>query len=159
MSSVVISGNTSGTITLDAPAVAGTTTLTLPATSGTVGIVSGDLGTPSALVGTNITGTANALNAGIGINQTWQNVTGSRAVTTTYYNTTGKPIFVAISEQISSGLATVNWLYVNGVIVNRLQNTSANFGGVMSAIVPIGGSYQAVFQSVSPIIHDWAELR
>jgi hypothetical protein len=36
MSSVVISGNTSGTITLDAPAIAGTTTLTLPATSGTV---------------------------------------------------------------------------------------------------------------------------
>ncbi len=36
MSSVVISGNTSGTITLDAPAVAGTTTLTLPAQTGTV---------------------------------------------------------------------------------------------------------------------------
>jgi hypothetical protein len=36
MSSLVIAGNTSGTITLDAPAVAGTTTLTLPATSGTV---------------------------------------------------------------------------------------------------------------------------
>ena len=36
MSSVVISGNTSGTITLDAPAVAGTTVLTLPATTGTV---------------------------------------------------------------------------------------------------------------------------
>jgi len=36
MSSVIIAGNTSGTITLDAPAVAGTTTLTLPATSGTV---------------------------------------------------------------------------------------------------------------------------
>ena len=36
MSSVIISGNTSGTITLDAPAVAGTTTLTLPTTSGTV---------------------------------------------------------------------------------------------------------------------------
>jgi len=36
MSSVVIAGNTSGTITLDAPNVAGTTTLTLPATSGTV---------------------------------------------------------------------------------------------------------------------------
>jgi hypothetical protein len=36
MSSVVIAGDTSGSITLDAPAVAGTTTLTLPATSGTV---------------------------------------------------------------------------------------------------------------------------
>jgi hypothetical protein len=36
MSSVVISGNTSGSVTLDAPAVAGSTVLTLPATSGTV---------------------------------------------------------------------------------------------------------------------------
>jgi len=36
MSSIVIAGNTSGTITLDAPAVAGSTVLTLPATSGIV---------------------------------------------------------------------------------------------------------------------------
>ncbi len=36
MSTVVISGDTSGSITLQAPAVSGTTTLTLPATSGTV---------------------------------------------------------------------------------------------------------------------------
>jgi hypothetical protein len=36
MSSVVIAGDTSGSITLNAPAVAGTTTLTLPTTSGTV---------------------------------------------------------------------------------------------------------------------------
>ena len=36
MSSVVIAGDTSGTVTLQAPAVAGTTTLTLPSTSGTV---------------------------------------------------------------------------------------------------------------------------
>jgi hypothetical protein len=36
MSSVVIAGNTSGTVTLLAPDIAGTTTLTLPTTSGTV---------------------------------------------------------------------------------------------------------------------------
>jgi len=36
LSSVIIAGNTSGTITLDAPNVAGTTVLTLPTTSGTV---------------------------------------------------------------------------------------------------------------------------
>jgi hypothetical protein len=35
MSAVVIAGDTSGTVTLDAPAVAGSTVLTLPATSGT----------------------------------------------------------------------------------------------------------------------------
>jgi len=38
MSSIVLSGDTSGTITLDAPAVAGTTTLTLPTTNGTLGL-------------------------------------------------------------------------------------------------------------------------
>ena len=36
MSSVIIAGDTSGTVTLAAPAVSGTTTLTLPATTGTV---------------------------------------------------------------------------------------------------------------------------
>ena len=36
MSSVVIAGDTSGTVTLSAPAVSGTTTITLPATSGTL---------------------------------------------------------------------------------------------------------------------------
>jgi hypothetical protein len=36
MSSVIIAGNVSGTITLDAPNVAGTTTLTLPTTSGNI---------------------------------------------------------------------------------------------------------------------------
>lgn len=36
MSSIIVAGDTSGTVTLQAPAVAGTTTLTLPATTGTV---------------------------------------------------------------------------------------------------------------------------
>jgi hypothetical protein len=36
MSSVVIAGDVSGTVTLDAPSAAGSTVLTLPATSGTV---------------------------------------------------------------------------------------------------------------------------
>jgi hypothetical protein len=48
MSSVVISGNTSGTITLDAPNVAGTTVLTLPTANGTV-ITTGNIPTGSVL--------------------------------------------------------------------------------------------------------------
>jgi hypothetical protein len=36
MSSVIIAGDTSGSVTLSAPAVSGTTTITLPATSGTL---------------------------------------------------------------------------------------------------------------------------
>ena len=38
MSGVIIAGDTSGSVTLQAPAEAGTTTLTLPATNGTVAI-------------------------------------------------------------------------------------------------------------------------
>ena len=49
MSSIVLSGDTSGTVTVAVPAVAGTNTLTLPAASGTV-MVSGNMPAFSAVV-------------------------------------------------------------------------------------------------------------
>ena len=49
MSSVVIAGNTSGTVTLLAPDIAGTTTLTLPTTSGTLVTTAGGTTVPFAL--------------------------------------------------------------------------------------------------------------
>ena len=75
MSSVIISGNTSGTITLDAPAVAGTTTLTLPATSGTV-LTSASTTMPAgsvnqAAMGTNVVGTGPAFSAERSSSQTF----------------------------------------------------------------------------------------
>ena len=57
MSSVIIAGNTSGTITLDAPNVAGTTTLTLPTTTDTlVGRTTTDTLTNKTLTNPTITG-------------------------------------------------------------------------------------------------------
>lgn len=57
MSSVIIAGNTSGTITLDAPNVAGTTTLTLPTTSGTIALTASPTFTGQATIPTiNLTG-------------------------------------------------------------------------------------------------------
>ena len=57
MSSVIISGDTSGTITLAAPAVSGTTTLTLPATTGTVALTASPTFTGQATIPTiNLTG-------------------------------------------------------------------------------------------------------
>ena len=48
MSSISVAGDTSGSVTLSAPAVSGTTTLTLPATSGTI-ITTGNIPTGSIL--------------------------------------------------------------------------------------------------------------
>jgi hypothetical protein len=53
MSSIVISGDTSGAITLSAPAVAGTNTATLPAATGTV-MVSGNMPAFSAYRGSSV---------------------------------------------------------------------------------------------------------
>jgi hypothetical protein len=172
MSSVVIAGDVSGTVTLDAPAVAGTTVLTLPATSGAVvtdtatqtltnktltspTLTSPNLGTPSTLVGTNITGTANALNAGIGVNQTWQNLTASRAANVAYFNTTGKPILVNVKYEGSA--PTLVLLYVNGIDVSWSQVGGER--GTVTAIVPNGGSYSIgyIFSAASALA--WYELR
>jgi hypothetical protein len=57
MSSVVISGDTSGTITLAASAVAGSTTITLPAATGTA-MVSGNMPAFSAYLSADQTGVA-----------------------------------------------------------------------------------------------------
>jgi hypothetical protein len=157
MSSVVISGNTSGTITLDAPAIAGTTVLTLPATTGNIvtdsatqtltnkTLTAPNLGTPSALVGTNITGTANAFNAGIGVNQTWTNLTGSRSASTTYTNSTGKPIQLSV-RNTNQVIITVSGL--------ALGFMSSAAGSTMNAIIPNGGTY-----SYTGTIDSWFELR
>jgi len=47
--SIILQGSTSGSVTLQEPAVAGTTVLTLPATSGTVALTSQLLASPSAV--------------------------------------------------------------------------------------------------------------
>ena len=155
MASIVVAGDTSGTVTLAAPAVSGTTTLTLPTTSGTVGIVSGDLGTPSALVGTNITGTANSLNAGIGVNQTWQYP--SRAIGVTYTNSTGKPILVSMTYTGPAG--SVQGLTINGVGVYAGAINVTGLAGGFSLIVPNGATYVTLTNAGTLTLVTWAELR
>jgi hypothetical protein len=75
MSSVVISGDTSGAITLSAPAIAGTNTLSLPAVTGTV------LTTTSQLIGNGTTTNDNASAGQVGeyIEATASNVTVTTA--------------------------------------------------------------------------------
>jgi hypothetical protein len=87
---------------------------------------------------------------GVGIGQTWQDVSASRASGVTYTNTTGKPIMVNIMETTN---ATAEF-YVNGVLVGRGVGTGTD--GTISAIVPNGSNYNA---SLPGGFAAWAELR
>jgi hypothetical protein len=93
----------------------------------------------------------------IGYSQTWQNVVGSRAFSTTYYNTTGRPILVNVSAGVANGGVT---LVINGITVASITTvTGYSNTELMSGIVPPGGSYSVVPSGASPTFGAWAELR
>ena len=175
MSSIVVAGDSSGSITIAAPAVAGSGTLTLPvATDTLVGKATTDtltnktltspvlttpaLGTPASGVLTNCTGTVNALNAGLGVNQTWTDVSASRFIGTTYTNSTGKPIIAAISATNSLAQA-VQGLTINGGAVYA-SGTSTVAGALgFSLVVPDGATYVTLTNNGVLTKVTWIELR
>ena len=94
-----------------------------------------------------------ALNAmsSLGYSQTWQTVT--RSASTTYYNTTGKPIVVSCG---ANGGAPNSTLTVNGLVVgNTYSASSGNMGWIV--IVPVGASYLMTLGAGT--INTWNELR
>ena len=92
----------------------------------------------------------------IGINQTWQNVSGSRTAGTTYTNSTGKPIMVNVTAyKIGSSSPTI--CYVDSVQVAFMDAAGTNDVGnytTSSFIVPNGSTYQ-----VTNEFSYWSELR
>jgi len=137
MSSVVLSGDTSGSVTLTVPSVAGTNTVTVPASTGTMALTTDCFG----------------------VGQTWQNVTGSRAVGTTYTNTTGRPIFVAAYGTVTlNGYTT---LTIDSVLTS--SNGQAAVGGyvtaTLSGVVPAGKTYSVNNAVGAMTLSVWSELR
>lgn len=96
-------------------------------------------------------GQALAAMSSLGYGQTAQNVTGSRAVTTTYYNTTGKPIFVSLQ---TTSNAVSAYFTVNG-IAQAGMTAGASGTSFISAIVPPGAAY--FYAGPSFVV--WSELR
>jgi hypothetical protein len=107
-------------------------------------------------------GQAMASMQSLGYGQTWQNVTGSRAPGTTYYNTTGKPIQLSITvigntAFVSSRLT----LQINGATMANQGPNSGTSGGDSRAnithIIPPGASYSANWTTSN--LEYWYELR
>lgn len=90
--------------------------------------------------------TANSYDLGVG--QTWQDVTGSRAVGTTYTNSTGKPITVIIYHT-----GTTKFVYVGGVAIGS-TNTTVTMP--FTIVVPNGVTYST---DAGTTIVKWSELR
>lgn len=93
--------------------------------------------------------------AAIGVGQTWTDVKASRAVNTSYQNTTGKPIQVAIdmssASQSTFQVSTDNSTWT----VIWLQASEPD--GAFQLIVPNNHYYKVV--TTSATISYWAELR
>lgn len=108
-------------------------------------------GTSTNVLTSNGTTWSSSTNLAIGVGQTWQDLTASRANGVTYYNTTGKPIMVSIQFTPQGGGSII----VNGLSVGYGASVSSASNGGCNALVPIGGSYSAS----TPGLTAWFELR
>jgi hypothetical protein len=127
-----------GTLTSTLGASLGGTGLTSPGTSGNVLTSNGSAWTSSAPVS-------------LGVGQTWTDVSSSRTSGTTYTNSTGKPIMVAINGNMLSGIN----ITVGGVTICTYSaiNNSFNY----QFVVPIGATYS--FTGNLSSTSSWIELR
>ena len=142
-----LNGATSGYTEIDAPAIAGSNTILLPASNGNNGQVLSGNGS-GALSWSNM----------VGVGQTWTNVKTSRAIGTTYTNSTGAPIVVAMTPNASANMyGTAN---IGGSAVLFQQFTPSGGGGsaAWTFVVPNGVTYSITNLSNVSIAY-WWELR
>ena len=137
MSSVVISGDTSGSVTLSAPAVAGSTTLTLPAATGTV-MVSGNMPAFSAY-GSSVTSLSNTVYTKISFDaeefDTNNNFASNRFTPTVagYYQVSG---LVGCGGTGEKGIA----IYKNGARFKDGADATTIYTAPVSALIYCNGS-------------------
>lgn len=94
----------------------------------------------------------------IGVGQTWQDVMGSRSWETTYTNTSGSPIMIAVAAQDTGAGRLRLKLKVDAVTVSDSRGGSGAIA-TGTAIVPNGSSYSANEGDVNDKITVWSELR
>lgn len=99
-----------------------------------------------------------AIPQALGYRQTWQNVTASRAASTTYTNTTGRPIQVMITVNWSDNPDNFNF-FVDGVaVLLDMEGGLFSWSSPVAVIVPAGSTYSITANYATPIKR-WMELR
>lgn len=93
----------------------------------------------------------------IGYGQSWQDLTGSRSMSTTYYNTEGKAIVVQLWGSTNSTGIAIN-LIVNGITICSNAGP-ANTACPVQGIIPPGGSYSATQTGTTFALTQWNEFK
>jgi hypothetical protein len=129
MSSIVIAGDTSGSVTLQAPATAGTTVLTLPSTTGTIVTASGTATAGGVAYGNGTTaaysaaGTAGQLLQSNGASApTWATVSSGFTLGTPVATTSGTSVtFTGIPAGVKQIVITFKEVSTNGTSEWRIR--------------------------------------
>lgn len=95
---------------------------------------------------------------GLGIGQSWTDVSSSRALTTAYVNTTGRPIVV--NGWVLQGSSGFTSCIVGAITLQRLTTTATGINTLnFSFIVPSGATYAISVTSGVATLGSWLELR
>ena len=123
-------------------------------TGNLTGNVTGNVtGSSGSCTGNAATATS-AANA-IGVGQTWQDVSASRASGTTYTNSTGRPIFISVKWFRDDGSL---FLTVDGLQIGGTGGTAGPQYYTLTAIIPSGSTYSATANGSGGTL-SWYELR
>ena len=108
----------------------------------------------SAGITGNLVGNATTASNAIGFNQTWQDLTASRAAGTTYTNSTGRPISVSVRVRRDDC-----WLelYIDSLLISVFGETAGHAQVTVTGIVPAGSTYRV--ESIYGGTLNWYELR
>lgn len=96
-----------------------------------------------------------AARAGIGFDQTWQDVSASRVVGDTYPNDTGKPIQVSICNAARTGTETVQFWVDSVLVIDGSRSAYDAQTAFVSIVVPVGSTYRYEANGFD----SWTELR
>ncbi len=146
MASIVVSGDTSGAVTITAPAVAGTTTLTLPTTSGTI-VTTGGASSLTTSGNLTFTGTGNRItgdfsNATVANRVAFQTSTTNGATTVfAIPNGAGTVAgFFANNDSTLAAASSEGSLSVNGTTDVRVSSAIRPGGTYLPLTMYTGGS-------------------
>lgn len=85
-------------------------------------------------------------------------VTSSRALNTTYTNTTNKPIIVIVSCGPSGAGFSTPQMTVNGISYKGAYSQQSNMYSFNMAVVPVGGTYSVAPVGNTGVIAFWGEF-